>query len=97
MAYTRISLSLGTETPEASRRIPMGRAASADGVEDSHRQVRCSGVGAHRNTPRVNSTGRLYGGSNQAGAHRWSDAEGVIEYGEWCLPPRFTIGYEYQP
>ncbi|MER7984127.1 GntR family transcriptional regulator [Streptomyces noursei] len=32
-----------------------------------------------------------------AGAHRWSDADGVIEYGEWCLPPRFTIGYEYQP
>ncbi|MFI6471819.1 GntR family transcriptional regulator [Streptomyces sp. NPDC050516] len=32
-----------------------------------------------------------------AGAHRWSDAEGVIEYGEWCLPPRFTIGYEYRP
>ncbi|MCP9988868.1 GntR family transcriptional regulator [Streptomyces sudanensis] len=32
-----------------------------------------------------------------AGAHRWSDAEGIIEYGEWCLPPRFTIGYEYQP
>lgn len=32
-----------------------------------------------------------------AGVHRWSDAEGIIEYGEWCLPPRFTIGYEYQP
>ena len=32
-----------------------------------------------------------------AGAHRWSDEEGVIEYGEWCLPPRMTIGYEYQP
>ncbi|MFE3523779.1 GntR family transcriptional regulator [Streptomyces sp. NPDC059161] len=32
-----------------------------------------------------------------AGVHRWSDAEGIIEYGEWCLPPRFTIGYEYTP
>jgi GntR family transcriptional regulator len=31
-----------------------------------------------------------------AGAHRWSDDAGVIEYGEWCLPPRFTIGYEYR-
>ncbi len=31
-----------------------------------------------------------------AGAHRWADDEGVIEYGEWCLPPRLTIGYEYQ-
>lgn len=32
-----------------------------------------------------------------AGAHRWGDDEGVIEYGEWCIPPRMTIGYEYQP
>lgn len=32
-----------------------------------------------------------------AGAHRWADEEGVIEYGEWCLPPRMTVGYEYQP
>lgn len=32
-----------------------------------------------------------------AGAHRWADEDGVIEYGEWCLPPRMTIGYEYQP
>jgi GntR family transcriptional regulator len=30
-----------------------------------------------------------------AGAHRLWDEEGVIEYGEWCLPPRLTIGYEY--
>jgi GntR family transcriptional regulator len=30
-----------------------------------------------------------------AGAHRWADNDGVIEYGEWCLPPRMTIGYEY--
>lgn len=30
-----------------------------------------------------------------AGAHRISDDQGVIEYGEWCLPTRLTIGYEY--
>lgn len=30
-----------------------------------------------------------------AGAHRLWDDEGVIEYGEWCLPYRYTIGYEY--
>ncbi|MFD4791743.1 GntR family transcriptional regulator [Streptomyces sp. NPDC058459] len=30
-----------------------------------------------------------------AGAHRLWDDEGVIEYGEWCLPYRLTIGYEY--
>lgn len=32
-----------------------------------------------------------------AGAHRWSDDLGIIEYGEWCLPERHTIGYEYAP
>jgi GntR family transcriptional regulator len=37
------------------------------------------------------------GASILAGAHRWGDDDGVIEYGEWCLPPRMTIGYEYQP
>ncbi|WP_405675732.1 GntR family transcriptional regulator [Streptomyces sp. NBC_01511] len=31
-----------------------------------------------------------------AGAHEWSDADGVIVYGEWCLPQRLTIGYEYK-
>jgi GntR family transcriptional regulator len=30
-----------------------------------------------------------------AGTHRWSDDQGLIEYGEWCLPARTTIGYEY--
>lgn len=30
-----------------------------------------------------------------AGAHRLWDDQGVIEYGEWCLPYRLTIGYEY--
>ncbi|QNP71935.1 GntR family transcriptional regulator [Streptomyces roseirectus] len=30
-----------------------------------------------------------------AGVHRLWDDEGVIEYGEWCLPYRLAIGYEY--
>jgi GntR family transcriptional regulator len=30
-----------------------------------------------------------------AGAHRLWDDEGVMEYGEWCLPYRLVIGYEY--
>jgi len=32
-----------------------------------------------------------------AGAHEWSDDEGIIEYGEWCLPKWQVIGYEYTP
>lgn len=31
-----------------------------------------------------------------AGTHEWSDANGVMLYGEWCLPERLTIGYEYK-
>lgn len=31
-----------------------------------------------------------------AGAHRLWDDQGVIEYGEWCLPYRLVIGYEYE-
>ncbi|MEU0369117.1 GntR family transcriptional regulator [Streptomyces sp. NPDC006283] len=30
-----------------------------------------------------------------AGAHRLWDDEGVLEYGEWCLPYRLVVGYEY--
>jgi GntR family transcriptional regulator len=30
-----------------------------------------------------------------AGAHEWSDEQGLVVYGEWCLPYRFVIGYEY--
>ncbi|WP_406306255.1 GntR family transcriptional regulator [Streptomyces sp. NBC_00885] len=30
-----------------------------------------------------------------AGAHRLWDDEGVIEYGEWVLPNRLTVGYQY--
>lgn len=31
-----------------------------------------------------------------AGAHRIWDDQGVIEYGEWCIPNRMVIGYEYE-
>ncbi|OKI19257.1 GntR family transcriptional regulator [Streptomyces sp. CB03911] len=37
------------------------------------------------------------GSPTLAMVHRWSDDEGVIEYTEACLPPRFTIGYTYAP
>ncbi|MFD4259945.1 GntR family transcriptional regulator [Streptomyces sp. NPDC058534] len=30
-----------------------------------------------------------------AGASRLWDDQGVIEYAEWCLPYRMTVGYEY--
>ena len=45
----------------------------------------------------ASALGIAKGAAILAGAHRWGDDEGVIEYGEWCLPPRMTIGYEYKP
>ena len=39
--------------------------------------------------------GLKVGSPIMAGAHRLWDEQGVIEYGEWCLPNRLTIGYEY--
>lgn len=30
-----------------------------------------------------------------AGAHAWSDDEGLIVYGEWCLPPDTEVGFSY--
>ncbi|MFE7131702.1 GntR family transcriptional regulator [Streptomyces sp. NPDC057638] len=45
----------------------------------------------------ASALGVRVGSTILAGVHRWSDTDGIIEYGEWCLPPRITIGYEYQP
>jgi GntR family transcriptional regulator len=30
-----------------------------------------------------------------AGTHVWSDGEGVILYGEWCMPPDQVLSYDY--
>jgi GntR family transcriptional regulator len=31
-----------------------------------------------------------------AGAHVWSDQEGVILYGEWVMPPKRVVSYSYE-
>lgn len=43
----------------------------------------------------ANFLGLRIGSPILAGAHRLWDEEGVIEYAEWCLPYRLTVGYEY--
>lgn len=43
----------------------------------------------------ANFLGLRVGSPILAGAHRLWDDQGVIEYGEWCLPYRLAIGYEY--
>lgn len=45
----------------------------------------------------AHALGQPVGAPTLAMAWRWSDTEGVIEYGEACLPERLTIGYEYKP
>ncbi|MFJ2610277.1 GntR family transcriptional regulator [Streptomyces sp. NPDC091279] len=44
----------------------------------------------------ANYLGVRVGAPILAGAHRYWDDQGVMEYGEWCLPYRHVIGYEYQ-
>jgi GntR family transcriptional regulator len=44
----------------------------------------------------ANFLGLRTGSPILAGAHRVWDDHGVIEYGEWCLPYRLVIGYEYE-
>jgi len=45
----------------------------------------------------AHALGKAVGDPTLAMAWRWSDDDGVIEYGEACLPERLTIGYEYRP
>ncbi|MEU1444684.1 GntR family transcriptional regulator [Streptomyces mirabilis] len=43
----------------------------------------------------ANYLGLRIGSPILAGVHRLWDDQGVIEYGEWCLPYRLAVGYEY--
>ena len=43
----------------------------------------------------ANFLGLKIGAPILAGVHRLWDDRGVIEYGEWCLPSRLAVGYEY--
>ncbi|MET9295548.1 GntR family transcriptional regulator [Streptomyces sp. NPDC003077] len=63
------------------------------------RTVRCGRDAIHARTADHREAGHLgipVGAPILAGAHEWSDKEGAIVYGEWCLPALLTIGYEYK-
>lgn len=69
-------------------------------LEATGRQITYARDDMHGREADAREAGHLaipVGAAILAGAHRWGDDDGVIEYGEWCLPPRMTIGYEYQP
>nr|MDT0522130.1 GntR family transcriptional regulator [Streptomyces sp. DSM 41633] len=44
----------------------------------------------------ANYLGLRVGSPILAGAHRYWDDAGVMEYGEWCRPSRHVIGYTYE-
>jgi GntR family transcriptional regulator len=47
-------------------------------------------------TREATALGITVGSPILAGVHIWSDAEGVILYGEWVMPPRQVITYSYE-
>lgn len=62
------------------------------------RQVKYGRDGVRARTADQREANRLgleLGAPILAGAHEWSDDEGVIVYGEWCIPSGLEIGYEY--
>lgn len=70
------------------------RIAEATGRRPTHGRDDMHGRDA--DAREANFLGLRVGSPILAGAHRIWDDEGVIEYGEWCLPIRLVIGYEYE-
>jgi GntR family transcriptional regulator len=52
--------------------------------------------GREADTREAAALGILVGNPVLAGVHVWSDAEGVILYGEWVMPPKQVITYSYE-
>jgi GntR family transcriptional regulator len=66
--------------------------------ETTGRQIKYGRDAMHARTAderEASNLGVPVGASILALVHEWSDEEGLIEYGEACLPTRLTIGYEY--
>jgi len=49
----------------------------------------------HADAREASNLGLPLGSPVMAVVHEFSDEQGIIEYGEWVLPPLVTIGYEY--
>ena len=52
--------------------------------------------GREADTREANALGIPVGSPILAGAHVWSDKEGVILYGEWVMPPKRVVSYSYE-
>jgi GntR family transcriptional regulator len=89
---------LTEQVPEllAAEPIPEGEtsrigAATGRRVTHGHDHLRGRAADARE----ADALGLAVGSPILAGVHLWSDPDGVIEYGEWVLPPDRTVSYEY--
>lgn len=68
--------------------------ASIAGRQITHAEDHLRGRGA-RDAREANALRLPIGTPILAGVHVWSDADGVILYGEWIMPPDLVIHYVY--
>jgi len=73
---------------------PVKVIATITGRRVTHAQDHLEGREA--DTREANALNIPVGSPILAGAHVWSDQEGVIIYGEWVMPPRRVITYSYE-
>jgi GntR family transcriptional regulator len=81
---------LGPIGPEG----PADVIATVTGRRITHAQDHLEGREA--DTREAAALGITVGSPILAGTHVWSDADGVILYGEWVLPPKQVISYSYE-
>lgn len=100
LAVTWYPVAFATAVPELLNTAPgkggglLMRIAAATGRRPKHGRDDMHGRDA--DAREANFLGLRVGSPILAGAHRIWDDEGVIEYGEWCLPYRLVVGYEYE-
>jgi GntR family transcriptional regulator len=81
---------LGPATPEGPEHV----IATVTGRRVTHAQDHLESREA--DTREAGALGIPVGAPILAGAHVWSDADGVILYGEWCMPPKQVVSYSYE-
>lgn len=99
LAVTWYPIEFATAVPDLLNTSPskggglLMRIAAATGRRPTHGRDDMHGRDA--DAREANFLALRVGSPILAGAHRIWDDKGVIEYGEWCIPYRLVIGYEY--
>jgi GntR family transcriptional regulator len=81
---------LGPIGPQGPARV----IATVTGRQITHAQDHLEGREADTREARALSI--PVGSPILAGTHVWSDQDGAIIYGEWCMPPRQVVSYSYE-